>query len=592
MLFQRFFTILLLFISFYNCFSQLKEEHDYSFWKSLSKEFLENKISYLKSLGVQITKNSKPKNVILFIGDGMGTTITTVSRIFKNQNISAETGKPIFDQTPLSFEKFQTSGMVRTHSLDLHVGTSAAGALAMTTGQKSKSGLLNIKPISDLNTCKVKEEEKQYNSLVFEALKNKIKVGLVTTTRVSHATPAALYAFSKSRFHETDYLFETDEQRNNCDDIAKQIVDYPANQFSVIFGGGRSFLTPKDEKDPIYKNKTGTRLDGRNIIKEWEQLSENHKVFFTKDDLLNNNYSPKSKILGVFSPSHLEYFETKDELDKETQPTLEEMTESAIKLLSKDNDNGYFLMVEGGLIDVSAHENKGYVAFSETREFDKAIAKAHQLTKEITLKSNKYNVEDTLIIVTADHSHPLNFNGFPTRKKSVLGANMADFSKITAPSDNKTMPNLMFTSGRGFNTMFSKDPNTGAYIRNNLTDENFRDPNFLVPSCILSKYGSHGGEDVSSFSTGPLSYIFSGNYDNTQIAYNIKYALCINDQDELNVCDEISRTKMEYLSEQLETYKTILIYTLCICLFAIVLLMFISFDYFKSKNTTVNNMEI
>uniref|UniRef100_A0A0K0FMV6 alkaline phosphatase n=1 Tax=Strongyloides venezuelensis TaxID=75913 RepID=A0A0K0FMV6_STRVS len=478
MLFQRFFTILLLFISFYNCFSQLKEEHDYSFWKSLSKEFLENKISYLKSLGVQITKNSKPKNVILFIGDGMGTTITTVSRIFKNQNISAETGKPIFDQTPLSFEKFQTSGMVRTHSLDLHVGTSAAGALAMTTGQKSKSGLLNIKPISDLNTCKVKEEEKQYNSLVFEALKNKIKVGLVTTTRVSHATPAALYAFSKSRFHETDYLFETDEQRNNCDDIAKQIVDYPANQFSVIFGGGQ-------------------------------------------------------------------YFETKDELDKETQPTLEEMTESAIKLLSKDNDNGYFLMVEGGLIDVSAHENKGYVAFSETREFDKAIAKAHQLTKEITLKSNKYNVEDTLIIVTADHSHPLNFNGFPTRKKSVLGANMADFSKIVVPLDNKTMPNLMFTSGQGFNTMFSKDPNTGAYIRNNLTDEDFRDPNFLVPSCILSKYGVHGGEDVSSFSTGPLSYIFSGNYDNTQIAYNIKYALCINDQNELNVCDEICSTNLE-----------------------------------------------
>uniref|UniRef100_A0A0N5BN37 alkaline phosphatase n=1 Tax=Strongyloides papillosus TaxID=174720 RepID=A0A0N5BN37_STREA len=583
MLFQRFFTIVLLFINFYNCFSQLKEEYDHTFWKSLSKEFLENKISYLKSLGVQITKNSKPKNVILFIGDGMGTTITTVSRIVKNQNISAETGKPIFDQTPLSFEKFQTSGMVRTHSLDLHVGTSAAGALAMTTGQKSKSGLVNIKPTSDLNTCKVKEEEKQFNSLVFEALKNKIKVGLVTTTRISHATPAALYAFSKSRFYEADHQFESDVQRNNCDDIAKQIVDYPANQFSVIFGGGRSYLTPKNEKDPIYKNMTGTRLDGRNIIKEWEQLSENHKIFFTKDDLLNNNLPSKSKILGVFSPSHLEYFEMKNELDKETQPTLEEMTESAIKRR---------IMVEGGLIDVAAHENKGYVAFSETREFDKAIAKAHQLTKEIASKSNKYNVEDTLIIVTADHSHPLNFNGFPKRKKSVLGANMANFSKVTVPSDNKTMPNLMFTSGQGFNTMFSKDPNTGAYVRNNLTDEDFKDPNFLVPSCILSKYGSHGGEDVSSFSTGPLSYIFSGNYDNTQIAYNIKYALCINDQDELNVCDEISRTNMEYLSEKLETYRTILIYTLCICLFAIVLLMFISFDYFKSKNTIVNNVEI
>uniref|UniRef100_A0A0K0DS39 alkaline phosphatase n=1 Tax=Strongyloides stercoralis TaxID=6248 RepID=A0A0K0DS39_STRER len=593
MLFLHFFSSILFFIFIHNSYSQLKEEYNHSFWKALSREFLENKINYLKSIGVSIEKNKKPKNVILFIGDGMGTTITTVSRIFKNQNISLNNEKPIFDQTPFSFEKFQTSGVVRTHSLDLHVGTSTAGASAMTTGQKCKSGLVNIKATADLKTCKIKDDEKQINSLVYEALKNKIKVGLVTTTRISHGTPASLYAFSKSRFYESDQHFKTNDDRINCDDITKQILNYPANQFTVLLGGGRSYFLPKNEKDPIYRNISGTRLDGKNIINEWKKLSKNHKVLLTKNDLLNQDHSSKSNILGIFSPSHLKYYELKNELDKETQPTLEEMTESAIKLLSKNNHNGYFLLIEGGLIDVAAHENKGYIAFSETRELDKAVVKAQKLTKEIALKTNPFNEEDTLIIVTADHSHPLNLNGFPSRNDSILGANMATFAKVASPTDNKTLPNLMFTSGKGFHTMFSKDLNMKGYVRNNLTSEYLKDPNVLTPSCILSDYGSHGGEDVNSFVTGPLSYIFSGNYDNTQIAYNIKYALCINEENELNICDEVYQKNSEILEGTLETYRTLLVYSLCICLILILVLMFVSLNYYKIKKYyNGNNLEI
>uniref|UniRef100_A0A0N4ZQB4 alkaline phosphatase n=1 Tax=Parastrongyloides trichosuri TaxID=131310 RepID=A0A0N4ZQB4_PARTI len=582
MLIRNIFTTILLILFVSVSISQLNEEYESFFWNRLSKDYLNKKIDYLKSLGVSLNKKKKPKNVILFIGDGMGTTITTVSRIFKNQQESKNLNKDIFDQTPLKFEMFENTGLVRTHSLNLHVGTSAAGAVAMISGQKSTSGVINIKPGGNKSDCNVNENEKQLNSLVFEALRNNVKVGFITTTRISHATPASMYAFTKNRFHENDNYYKNDSYKKNCKDIAQQIINYPANQFSIMLGGGRMYLMPEEENDPVYTNVTGKRTDKKNILNEWKKLYPDNKLLLTKDDLLKKDYNVNTKhILGVFSPSHLKYYIDKDDYDKKVQPTLEEMTEYAIEFLEKDNTNGYFLMIEGGLIDIAAHENRGYVTLSETIEFDKAIDKANKMTKINN---------DTLIIVTADHSHPLNFNGFPSRDTNVLGTNFPLISSITVPQDKKNIPNLLFTAGKGFNSMFITNKITNEYTRKNLTDDVTIDPNFITPSCILAEYGSHGGEDVSLFSTGPLSYLFSGNYDNTQIAYNIKYALCINTENELNICDETFMENYENsMSNTLNTYKTLLIYSLCICLLLILMIIFISLSYFRLRDLNLRN---
>ena len=113
--------------------------------------------------------------------------------------------------------------------------------------------------------------------------------------------------------------------------------------------------------------------------------------------------------MGLFSPGHIPYVSSRD-TSPEGQPSLVNMTAQAIKLLSR-NPKGYILVVEGGNIDNAHHEGTARRAMEETSELDDAVAYAVSVT----------NVEDTLIIVTSDHSHTLSISGYPTRGANILG---------------------------------------------------------------------------------------------------------------------------------------------------------------------------
>ncbi|KAB7504706.1 Membrane-bound alkaline phosphatase [Armadillidium nasatum] len=340
--------------------------------------------------------------------------------------------------------------------------------------------------------------------------------GVVTTTRITHATPAGAYAHIADRDWENDDAINNDgEDSEACDDIAEQLVfGETGTNLKVAMGGGRSGFLPNEITDE--DGNPGQRDDGKNLKNIWlasHNTDGNTGVYVGhRDDLLAVNASETDYLLGLFSPSHMDY-----KLDTRTvtgeQPTLEEMTEKAIEILQKD-PNGFFLFVEGGLIDWAHHDNEANVAMEEGIEFEKAITKAFTMTSP----------EDTLIVVTADHGQPITINGYPLRHEYILG--------LTGPSDQDNMLYniLMYTNGPGFRTQSSgKRPDSAS--------EDYEDPHFAYPSTVPIEFSNHNGEDVVIYAKGPFAHLFSGTHENSYIPQVFRYAACVGEG--LHYCDEL-----------------------------------------------------
>uniref|UniRef100_A0A1I8A539 alkaline phosphatase n=1 Tax=Steinernema glaseri TaxID=37863 RepID=A0A1I8A539_9BILA len=486
------------------------------YWDSVSQNRLNTIVQNDPVLGAKenVVAQKPPKNLIFFIGDGMGITAVSAGRIYRGQKMNLEN-----NQDPLNFEKFQSSCLVKTYCYDKHVTDSAAGAVALFSGQKVVHHTLGLDATITSNvSCENTEDKKLNNLISMLALNAGKSVGFVTTTRITHATPAALYANTVYRYSESDVDVQK-ENMTGCKDIASQLLDYPANQFQVLMGGGRSKLLPKEEG--------GSRGDHRNIMKEWQNLSGNRASITTRDELLNID-DKTEHLLGVFSDSHLMYAVNKSEEDTKTQPTLEEMTTAAIKVLSK-NPKGYILMVEGGQIDLAEHDNKMRYALEELLEFDKAIGAAADIVNA---------GDDTLMLVTADHSHTLTMPGYLNRSESIFGSSIYDYGNI----DNLPIASLMFANGPGG---FQQSNATHVYRRTNLTEVNTEDIEYVSPAAVPLKSSTHSGEDVGLWAHGPYSRLFTGTIENTQVAFTVKYVLCL-EQREANLCSLVERTNSQW----------------------------------------------
>lgn len=194
-----------------------------------------------------------------------------------------------------------------------------------------------------------------------------------------------------------------------CRDIAYQLVNGETGRnLHVILGGGRQKFLPNNvtEQD----GKKGQRSDNINLIEQWlEQKEANNQTaeyVYDRDGLLSVK-DDTDYLMGLFSADHCAY-----NLDANVtiHPTLVEMTEAAIKILSK-SDEGFFLFVEGGRIDHAHHSTLAQKSLDETSVYSQAIQKARDLT----------STDDTLIVVTSDHSHTLSFSGYPVRGNDILG---------------------------------------------------------------------------------------------------------------------------------------------------------------------------
>jgi alkaline phosphatase len=243
-------------------------------------------------------------------------------------------------------------------------------------------------------------------------------VGLVTTTSITHATPACFYAHVPKRGMESE--------------IAAQLVD--SGDVDVLLGGGRTFFLPQGVRDPE-SNEASKRKDDRDLLSE--MAGRGYRVVSSSEEFEaaaadSENASGVSKILGLFSPGMMA-FEAQRRHDKWGEPSVAEMTELAIKVLSKDPD-GYFLMVEGGRIDHACHGDQAYLGITDLIAFDKAL----KVAKDLTGPDNA-----TLIVVSADHeTGGLSINGYPSL--SIGGDRL-----FTEPSSDATPHILTFATGPG-----------------------------------------------------------------------------------------------------------------------------------------------
>ncbi|XP_032669944.1 alkaline phosphatase 4-like isoform X2 [Odontomachus brunneus] len=469
---------------------------DMSFWLKSGQETLHKILTHRNN-------ENRARNVIIFIGDGMGLSTITSGRIYKGQlkGLSGE-------EYQLAFEKFPNTGLAKTYNVDMQVPDSAGTATAMFSGVKCRYSVLGLDARAQRKQCDKKiNEVSKLTTIADWAQQSGKDTGFVTTTRVTHATPAALYAHTNSRDWECDTKIPTD-QRTCVKDIARQLMeDEPGNKFKVIMGGGGQYLGVPMKSDDA---DSCTRDDGRDLVKEWQATYPEGKFVNNTQDLMSVDISKTSHVLGIFSGSHMPYHAVKN---SET-PSLSNMTLQAIRMLKK-NKNGFLLMVESGKIDLAHHANFAKLAMRELSELEEAILIALQQVK----------VEETLIIVTADHSHSFSLNGYPKRGNDILG-----FGNKPDEPNVKPYETLAYINGPGFYYHRKNDSNNVNETWRQVKEDTTRgEPFYRNFAGIYLKDETHGGEDVGVYAIGPYAHLFRGTFEQNYIAHAIAYAACFKD---------------------------------------------------------------
>lgn len=469
---------------------------DRAYWYAQAKSQLDD------ILAARRASNGYAKNVILFVGDGMGVATVTAGRILKGQK-EGQSG----EEYRLSFEKFPYVALAKTYNIDAQVGGSSACATALMCGVKANVNTVGLDSRGKFEDCR-SSFTAGVTSIIDWAQKHGKSTGIVTNTRLTHGTPSALYARSPSRYWEDDAKVPV-HAHATCKDIARQLVENePGRNINVLLGGGRRHWIPMTEFDREERDQRGRRTDGRNLLDAWvhdKKTRDLHAEYVwnkAQFDGVDPRYT--DYLLGIFGYSHLDF-----EVDRNKGPTgdpsLVEMTVKAIQILRK-NPHGFFLMVEAGRIDHAHHHNNGRRALEEIGALDEAVRNALNITQP----------SETLLVLTADHSHVFTFGGDNTpRGHPVMG-----FDKETSDLDGKPYTTLLYGNGPGY-------AHTTPTGRQDLTGFNTQDINFVQQAAVPRKYETHGGEDVPVYAYGPGAHLFSGTIEQTYIAHAIAHAACI-----------------------------------------------------------------
>jgi alkaline phosphatase len=478
------------------------------------------------------------KNVILFIGDGMGISTITASRIYDGQQKGGHG-----EENSLSFEKFPYLALSKTYSVDQQTPDSAPTMTAMVTGVKTIGDSLSVNQFVAHSEPKAEVVNTNKLTTILEQAKQEgLSVGIVSTARITHATPAATFAHTANR----DWEGDSDKPAGaTVPDIAAQLVDFNINGgINVALGGGRTRFIPTTVNDPEY-GVAGKRKDGRNLTTDWTSKHSNAQYVWNKAQFDAINPKTTDHLLGLFEPSHVHYEADRVAHDKSGEPSLTEMTTKALEILKK-NKNGYFLMVEGGRIDHAHHSGNAFRALTDTQQLAAAVKVAAEST----------NPEDTLIIVTADHSHVFTIGGYPQRGNPILGltkgvgATTPDLDLLGLPYTTLNYANgtgytgASYTGASNLQPAGSKTftvPATAAWAsgseghnptsftaatgRPTLNSAKVEDPNYLQEAIIPLAAETHAAEDVAIFARGPKAHLFHGIVEQNVIYHVMAEAL-------------------------------------------------------------------
>lgn len=460
-------------------------------------------------------KRRKAKNVILFIGDGLGVSTVTAARILEGQ-LRGESG----EENSLSFEEFPFLGLSKTYSVNQQTADSAPTMVAIMTGIKTIEGVISLDQDVRRGDYRSAAGNEVPTLLELAELSGR-STGVVTTARLTHATPAACYSHVPDRNWESDYdifRWAKDAHEAGFPDIARQLIEFPyGDGIEVALGGGRYNFRPGGTADPEYpddKSQSGRRLDKRDLTEEWTRRNGGGEFVWNREQFERIDPARTKRLLGLFEGSHMQY-----EIDRRqagmNEPSLTEMTLKTIDILSK-NKKGYFLMVEAGRIDHAHHAGNAFRALDEAIELSNAVRAA----------KSKVDLEDTLIIVTADHSHTMTIAGYAGRGNNILGLTRPapdpgeEPGKPSVDKNNKPFTALGYANGPGG---ISGD-------RAELKQEQVTDPDYIQEAIIPLGSETHGGEDVAIFADGVNAWMIHGVMEQNWIFFVMREALRIDER--------------------------------------------------------------
>ncbi|XP_030378103.1 alkaline phosphatase, tissue-nonspecific isozyme [Scaptodrosophila lebanonensis] len=443
------------------------DERTASYWMKQAQQQLAERLARTRHL----TDNRVAKNIVFLLGDGLSITTVTAARILKGQRMG-HSG----EESRLAVENFTYAGLSKTYCTDSQTADSACTATAYMSGVKTNMGAIGQSASGE-----------HVEPITLWAQRAGKATGIVTTTRLTHASPAGAYAHVPRRSQELD--------------IARQLLEQePGRQFHVILGGGLGKFASE-------------RSDGRNLIQQWHDAHPGGCFVRSLSELQACRVGNGS-VLGVFNDNHMAYHlaAPKD------QPRLCDMTKAAIEHLSAASPNGYYVFIEGGRIDHGHHETRAGYALDETLEFDAAVETAARLTDE----------QDTLIVATSDHSHTLSLAGYAKRGTSILGQDDSNRDTNGVPY---SILNYAVGKWQSLNKA-GKRENPGPHLRETS----------FTPSYIRGKTGVHAGEDVAVFAQGPQAHLFSGIMEQNLLPHLMSYAACLGDG--TTVCQKQRREQL------------------------------------------------
>ncbi|MBM0491695.1 sulfatase-like hydrolase/transferase [Aeromonas jandaei] len=431
---------------------------------------------------------SGARNVIFFLGDGMGLNTLTAARIYG-----------VGEEGSLTIDTLPETAFIKTFSHDSQVTDSAPSMSAYMTGVKSNNGVISMDSNATQESNCSKSAGKPATTLLELAKAAGRGTGVVTTTRVTHATPAATYAHLCNRDLEADIAAQLVPGGAGYNSALKEGVD-------VVLGGGSSFFRPLADK--------GKREDGRNLINEMK--AKGYQFASNLEEL--NKAEAGKPLLGLFGASHMKY-----DLDRPaSEPSLAQMTLAAIKQL-KEKKQGYFLMVEGGRIDHALHDTNAKRALQDTLAFDNAI----KATLDEVKKTDP-ELKNTLIVVTADHDHTLVLNGYAKRtgkttadNPGVLGL-VKNYETGEPSKDADGMPYTIIGFGNGYNRVDGPRSSVAPLDDATVSANDYHQEVVVKVGEIGNE--THGGTDVFLGAIGRGADSFHGSLDNTAVFGKVKAA--------------------------------------------------------------------
>ena len=440
----------------------------------------------------QTPNTNRAKNVILFVADGNGVGTNYAVRVFDGQQKGM-----LGEEHVLPYETYPNVALVKTYNVNAQTPDSAPTAGALNTGVKQRFNLINLGEDAVTGDCASEEGNRltTFGEIVDGMGKS---VGIVSTARLTHATPAAVYAKTAYRNWEA-------EAPEGCTDIAAQMIEaIKSGLVDVALGGGRRNFHGPEQMDG--DGKGGRRKDGVDLIADAQSAGVQYAWNTETAQALKLDGS--APVLGLFDASHMKY-----EYDRpEGEVGLVEMTRMAIESLST-NENGFYLEVEAGRVDHANHAGNLHRALTDGVAFAEAVALADELTDDA----------DTLIIVTADHEHAIAFNGYCGRGTPITGlchdidnAGVKHSDELVTADDGKPYSVVGYLNGPG---AVLKEQADGSYSgeRAALTQEEATDPDFLQQALIPKSSESHSGEDVIAYAKGPWAHLLGGTIEQNVI---------------------------------------------------------------------------